>query len=78
MELKNKVVIITGGTKGFGKAMALLFLKEQAKVVICSHNKDETEMVAKEMGALGIYADVTKEEDLTFLTQETLQKFGIF
>lgn len=76
MELKDKVVVITGGTKGFGKAMALLFLKEKAKVVICSHNKEETETVAKEIGALGIYADVTKEEDLTNLAEQTLQQYG--
>jgi len=76
MELKSKVVIITGGSRGFGKALAQLFLRERAKVVICSHHKDEIRVVAREIGALGAYADVTKEQDLTSIAQFTLKQLG--
>lgn len=76
MDLKKKVVVITGGTKGFGRALAELFLKEKAKVVICSHNKEDVEKVAEEIGVIGVYADVTKEEELTNLAKETIEKFG--
>jgi|SRR3989338_7330226 len=76
MELKDKVVVITGGSKGLGRALAETFIKEGSKVIICSHHKDEVEDVGKKIGALGIYADVTKEEDLQSLSSETIKKFG--
>lgn len=76
MQLKDKVVVITGGTKGFGRALAELFLKEGAHVAICSHHKDEVETVAKEIGALGVYADVIKEEDMKNLAEAAIKEFG--
>src|SRR3990167_7024758 len=62
MNLKEKVVVITGASKGFGKALAEVFLREGSKVVICSTNKKEIKSVAKKIGAFGIRADVTKEK----------------
>ena len=47
MELKNKVVVITGGSKGIGKALAVLFIKEGFTVIISSHNKEELEKTAE-------------------------------
>jgi NAD(P)-dependent dehydrogenase (short-subunit alcohol dehydrogenase family) len=75
MELKNKVVIITGGTKGLGKAIATAFMKNEAKVVVCSHNEDEFENLRKE-GYFAVKADVTKEEELKNLLEITKEKFG--
>lgn len=74
MELKNKVVIITGGTKGLGREMALSFLKEGSSVVVCSRNKEELDKL--ETGILGVVADVTKEEEVENLAKTTLEKFG--
>jgi len=62
MELKDKVVIITGGTRGLGKALALSFLKNGAKVVVCSRNERDLKDLEKEI--IGIRADVTKEDEL--------------
>lgn len=76
MNLKDKVVVITGGSKGFGKALAIAFLDEGSKVVVNSRNKEETENTAKEIGVLGICADVTKEEELTNLKDEVIKNFG--
>src|SRR5258708_2973743 len=76
MELKNKVVVITGGSKGFGRALAEDFIKEGSKVVICSQNKDELQKVAKEIDATAIIADVKNEEELTSLAQKTIKEFG--
>lgn len=76
MNLKDKVVVITGSSKGFGKALAVAFLAEGSKVVVNSRNKEETENTAKEVGALDICADVTKEEELTNLANEVIKKFG--
>lgn len=76
MELKDKVVVITGGSKGFGKELAKAFLLEESKVVICSHNKEEVEATSQEISAFGVYANVTSEEDLTNLAEVTIEKFG--
>jgi len=76
MNLKDKVVVITGGSKGLGKAMAQIFVNEGSKVVINSINNEELQNIAKEIGALGVCADVTKEEELTHLMNEVKEKFG--
>lgn len=74
MQLKNKIVVITGGSKGLGKAMALSFLKNNAKVIVCS--RDESEFVNLEKGILGIKADVTKEDELQNLAEKVITQFG--
>lgn len=74
MELKNKTVIITGGTKGLGKALALSFLKENSHVVICARNEEE--LLKTPEGILGIKADVTKEKDLERVMKITKEEFG--
>ena len=76
MNLKDKVVVITGASKGFGRALAEAFLEEGSKVSICATNEKEVEAVAKEIGALGISADVTKEEDMIRLAEETVKNFS--
>lgn len=75
MELKNKVVVVTGGTKGLGRAMANLFLQNEARVVVCSRNDDELKEIKNER-ILGINADVTKENDLKNLLDVVKEKFG--
>lgn len=75
MQLKDKVVVITGGTKGFGRALAELFKQEGANVIICSHRKT-VGTIAEEMGVLGVKADVRQEDDMTTLAQFTINKFG--
>ena len=63
MELKNKVVVITGGTSGLGKALALAFRKNDANVVVCT--RDESQLTGlSEEGIMGIKADVTVESEL--------------
>ncbi len=75
MELKNKVVVITGGTKGIGKALAILFKNNNANVVICGDKEEEFEDISnKEI--LAIKADVTKEDDLNNLLKIVVEKFG--
>jgi len=76
MNLKDKVVVITGGAKGFGKALAEAFLKEGSKVVINSRDRNELKEAVDEMGVLGICADVTNEEELTYLFDATVKELG--
>jgi NAD(P)-dependent dehydrogenase (short-subunit alcohol dehydrogenase family) len=74
MELKNKVVIITGGTKGLGKAMALSFIEEGAHVLVCARNQEELDSLPENI--IGIKADVTKEDELDNLLEYAIKKFG--
>ena len=71
--LKEKVVVITGGSKGLGKALALCFLKEGSKVVICSKDGDFENL---ENGIVGLKADVTKEEEIKSLAEKVSNDFG--
>ena len=79
MRLKDKVAIITGGSSGIGFAVAKAYLKEGAKVVIASFDKDEVLSSVKELDSLnvlGTVCDVKKTEDVKRVVSETLDKFG--
>ncbi len=81
--LKGKVALITGGSRGIGRSIALAFAEAGADVVVSSRNKHppELERVAEEMGkmgrrALAIPAHVGKNEEVQVLVQRTLAEFG--
>ena len=74
MNLEDKIVVITGGSKGLGKAMALSFLKNGAKVAVCS--RDEKRPEDLEENIFWVKADVTKEEELKKLADFVVEKFG--
>lgn len=76
MNLQNKTVVITGGSKGLGKALALAFLNENAKVIINSHSKKELEKVSKEIGAFPFVGDVDNENNMKKLANFAIKKFG--
>jgi 3-oxoacyl-[acyl-carrier protein] reductase len=80
MKLKDKVAIITGSSRGIGKATALLFAQEGAKVVVnYKTNKKEADAIAKIIGAtysFVVQADVSKEEDVKRMVKETIKRFG--
>jgi short-subunit dehydrogenase len=75
MELKNRVAVITGGTKGLGKSLALMLKRKGASVMICSRNKKELRDLSQE-GILAACADVTSEKDLVKISKVVLNKFG--
>ena len=74
MELKDKTVVITGGTKGLGRALASQFLKEGAKVLVCSQDNNRPEDLDEKI--FWQKADVTKENELQNLVEEAVKKFG--
>ncbi|WP_211236737.1 SDR family oxidoreductase [Sporocytophaga myxococcoides] len=79
--MKGKVVIITGGSSGIGKACAEEFGNKGAKIVITGRNRvnlDETALLLKSKGitVLAIQADSAKEEDNEMLVNETIKAFG--
>ena len=80
MELRNKIAIITGAARGIGKAVALEFAKEGAKVIISDSDIDNCEVVCDEIKDLGFDAicfecDVTKKKDIQNLVNKTIRKF---
>lgn len=80
MRLENKVAIITGSSRGIGRATALLFAKEGCKVVVnYKSRKEDAENVSKQIGkdnCIMVRADVSREEDVKKLVKETIDKFG--
>ncbi len=82
MELKGKVVIITGSSSGIGKATALRFAGEGAKVVVNYHvNRQGGEDVVREIEigggqALLVQADVSNPKDIEKLFTDAVRHFG--
>lgn len=76
--LKDKVAIVTGGASGIGKATAVLFVKEGAKVVITDLNEELGNKVASELGdnVIFIKANAGSAEDNQKVVEETVRKFG--
>jgi NAD(P)-dependent dehydrogenase (short-subunit alcohol dehydrogenase family) len=77
----GKVALITGGTSGIGKATAIAFAKEGAKVVVSGRREKEGLAVVEEITKAGgvahfVKADVAKEEDVKRLVEATVAKFG--
>jgi len=77
MKLKNKVALITGGSRGIGFATAKLFLKEGATVIITSKDHEKIEKAKQELGNIvAIAADITKESEVKNLIKNVIEKFG--
>ncbi len=79
--MKDKVVIITGGSSGIGKACAFKFAAQGARVVISARSAEnlklvEAELLAKGAEVLSVVGDVSKEEDCVRLINEALNRFG--
>lgn len=81
-KLKNKVAIITGGDSGIGHAVAILFAKEGADIVIPYLNEHkDAKKVKQHVETLGrqcllIAGDIGEEKNCKLVAKETLKKFG--
>ena len=82
MQLKEKVAIVTGGTKGIGRAICLLFAEEEAEVVAnFSKDVDAAEDLMKEAKSKGLKvrlfkADVTQFDQVKEMVEETFAQYG--
>ncbi|HVZ62102.1 MAG TPA: SDR family oxidoreductase [Candidatus Nitrosotalea sp.] len=77
MKLSGKVAIVTGGSKGIGKATAILLAQNGASVVITSKDKASLENAAKEMkNAIAISGDIKSMTDVERVVKDTLDIFG--
>jgi NAD(P)-dependent dehydrogenase (short-subunit alcohol dehydrogenase family) len=77
-KLKDKVIVITGSTRGIGRAIAEVFAEEGAKIVICSRNEsvvnEVCEIFTKQgFKVSGISVDVSDQSDLEKLLQHTIK-----
>lgn len=75
-DLSGKVALVTGSTRGIGRAIAEAMQAAGAKVVISSENTEDTAKAAEELGTIGITADVTDREALAALVDGTTAAFG--
>jgi len=82
MKLKDRIVIVTGASRGIGSAIARKFAKEGAKVVVNFNSSEEdasrlTEEIRREGGdAITVRADVSKPADVKQLVKKTIETYG--
>lgn len=81
MKLRNKVALITGASMGIGEAIADLFLRQGAKVVLCARDLPRTQAAAQRIGgstenSLALSCDVSKGDQVRATVQAAMQKFG--
>jgi 3-oxoacyl-[acyl-carrier protein] reductase len=76
MKISKAHALVTGGSSGIGKEIARQLRQRGAKVVICGRDRAKLEAAAKEIDAVPIVADVSKEPDVISLVQETIVRLG--
>jgi len=79
--LKGKVAVVTGGSRGIGKASALALAEEGCNVAICARGKEALNQAAEEIKAKGVavlavQADITKLEDIKNFVAQATEEFG--
>ena len=77
MQIENKVVIVTGGANGIGRALSRRFAAEHARgVIVVDQNGDTAAQIAKEIGGVPYPADVANESDVVHLVEFAEEKYG--
>ena len=79
-EIRNKVAIVTGGTRGIGAAIARRLLEEGARVAICGTRQETVDRALAELSGagevFGMVADVSKRDEVQRLVAAVVEKFG--
>jgi len=80
--LKNRVAMVTGSSRGIGKAIATSLASEGARLVMCARGRTSLEAAAEEIreatrtDALAVVADVSRREDVTELVDKTMETYS--
>ena len=79
--MKNKVVIITGGSSGIGRALAEKFGSHGSKILVTGRNKEQLDKTVQDLQSKGItiegfVSDVSVENDNKQMAMEAIKKFG--
>src|SRR2546428_4437389 len=79
--MNKPVVLITGALTGIGRATALAFAQEGARIVVSGRHDDEGQKLVNELGKLGaeaefVRSDVRHEDDVRSLVDKTVERFG--
>src|SRR6266545_2556511 len=81
VDLRDKVIVITGASSGFGEQIARRCARRGANVVLAARSSEPLEQLAQELRARGgralaVAADVTSDADVAWLAATTLDSFG--
>ncbi len=76
MELSGRHVVVTGGASGIGRACALRFADEDAKVTVADLDEDGAQETAAQIDGLAVRADVGRESDMASLIEQAEQHHG--
>ncbi|MEM3144282.1 MAG: SDR family NAD(P)-dependent oxidoreductase [Candidatus Nitrosotenuis sp.] len=76
MKLEGKVALITGASRGIGRAIAELFVKEGASVIITARDRTRLKKTASEIDAFALNADIRQEGQVKDVVKKTVARFG--